>query len=98
MTKLEIVDEIAYRTESTKVAAEKFYSTLLEIVTEELAIGNDVIFKGFGTFSVVDAPERTARNPQNGQSVTVEAKRKPKFKASKVLKKAVCEKNKRRKK
>jgi DNA-binding protein HU-beta len=39
--------------------------------------------KNFGTFTVVDKPARTARNPQTGAEVTVPAKRLVRFKPSK---------------
>ena len=46
---------------------------------------------GFGTFEVKDRPERDARNPQTGETITVKACKTPKFKAGKALKEAVNE-------
>ncbi len=89
MTKAELIKELAERTELTQVSAEKFYTVLLEIITEELANGNDVVFKGFGTFGIGQREERKGRNPQNGQELTIPATKYPKFKASKCLKKEV---------
>lgn len=84
-----MVDKIAYRTESTKVDAEKFYSTFFEIITQELAKGNPVVFKGFGTFSVIKREERKGRNPSNGEEVTVPMTKYPRFKPSYILKEII---------
>jgi nucleoid DNA-binding protein len=44
---------------------------------------------GFGAFSVAKRKARTAKNPQTGALIKVPAKRVPKFKAGRELKKAV---------
>jgi len=44
---------------------------------------------GFGTFAVKDRAERTGRNPQTGQEITIAAAKVPAFKPGKTLKDAV---------
>ncbi len=44
---------------------------------------------GFGTFEVKERAERTGRNPQTGESITIAAAKVPSFKAGKDLKDAV---------
>jgi len=44
---------------------------------------------GFGTFDVKDRAERTGRNPQTGQEITIAAAKVPSFKPGKGLKDAV---------
>jgi hypothetical protein len=44
---------------------------------------------GFGTFDVKDRAERTGRNPQTGQEITIAAAKVPSFKPGKALKDAV---------
>ena len=44
---------------------------------------------GFGTFKVNKTKTRKGRNPQTGEEIKIEAKKVPKFMASKALKDAV---------
>lgn len=69
--------------------AKKVVDAVIGVIADELKAGEKVTFNGFGTFDVVDKPERTARNPRTGENMTVAACKAPKFKASKALKDAV---------
>jgi DNA-binding protein HU-beta len=44
---------------------------------------------GFGSFKVVDRPEREARNPRTGEKIEVPASKVPKFVPGKGLKDAL---------
>ena len=44
---------------------------------------------GFGTFEVSTRAAREGRNPQTGETMTIEASKSPKFKAGKALKDVV---------
>ena len=57
-----------------------------DVVSEELVNGGKVQLVGFGTFEVVERPEREGRNPKTKERITVAASRVPKFKAGKALK------------
>jgi DNA-binding protein HU-beta len=48
--------------------------------------GKDVSLIGFGKFERAAVPERSGRNPQTGQSMTIAAHNKPKFSPGKSLK------------
>ena len=48
--------------------------------------GGKVQLIGFGTFEVVERPERMGRNPKSKETITIAASRVPKFKAGKALK------------
>jgi len=50
-----------------------------------LANGDRVELRGFGSFSVKKRDARTGRNPRTGETVHVEAKNLPAFKAGKAL-------------
>ena len=52
-------------------------------------MGKRIEIRGFGSFSIRDREERVARNPKNGESVTLEAKTVAYFKAGKKLKECV---------
>ena len=51
--------------------------------------GDDVRLVGFGTFSVTRRKAGQARNPQTGKMIKLPATKRPKFRAGKILKKAV---------
>lgn len=62
------------------------YDAFLNVIEEKLIAGERVSFIGFGTFSVVDKPARTARNPKTGKDIKVAAKKVVKFKVGAGLK------------
>ena len=63
--------------------------TLDTLITQELKDGNDVTLVGFGVFQVSERAERQGRNPQTGETLTIPATKKPRFRPGKPLKEAV---------
>jgi len=51
--------------------------------------GGRLALPGLGIFSVSERPERTGRNPQTGEPLTIAASKAVKFKPGKALKEAV---------
>jgi integration host factor subunit beta len=66
--------------------AEKTVDVILEEITAALAKGQRVELRGFGVFTTRKRQARSGRNPRTGESVQVEAKTIPFFKAGKQLK------------
>ncbi|MGB3408724.1 MAG: integration host factor subunit beta [Jannaschia sp.] len=64
---------------------EKIVNTIFDEIVEALASGNRVELRGFGAFSVKQRDARIGRNPRTGESVDVEEKHVPFFKAGKLL-------------
>ena len=62
---------------------------LIQTIETTLKAGDSISLVGFGTFAVKDRAERTGRNPQTGQEITIAAAKVPSFKAGKGLKDAV---------
>lgn len=89
MTKTELVAKIAEETGVTKAVADTVIKSSIGIITEAMKSGDDVSFVGFGTFSSVDKPERTGKNPSTGEPITIAAHKAAKFKAGKALKDAL---------
>ena len=89
MNKKELVDAMAEGAGISKVEAEKALNAMLKAVTEALAKGDKVTLVGFGTFSTVKRPERTAKNPRTGAPITIPAKTIAKFKPGSKLAEAV---------
>ena len=89
MNKAELVQALSEKTGVSKVVADAMLDAFQEVVTAELKAKNSVVLIGFGTFSVTDRPARVGRNPGTGESINIEAKTVPTFKAGIALKKAV---------
>lgn len=89
MNKTELVAAIAEKAEISKKDADKAVAALIEIVTEALKAGDKIQLVGFGTFEVRERPERTGRNPQTKETITIPASKVPAFKAGAALKNAV---------
>lgn len=89
MTKAEFIAKVSEKTGLTKKDTDATVTAVLEVITETVAAGDKVAFPGFGTFESVEKAARTARNPKTGETMTVDAKTAPKFKAGKGFKEAV---------
>ena len=89
MTKSELINVVASKTDSTKKNAEAAVSAVFETITETLASGEKVSIVGFGTFEVRDRKEKQVINPQTKKKMTAPASKAPAFKAGQALKSAV---------
>jgi DNA-binding protein HU-beta len=86
MTKIELIDHVAEKTELSKKEVERILETVIGAIQNALKEGQKVSVTGLGTFIVKDKKARMARNPKTGEQVQVPAKKSPKFKAGKELK------------
>lgn len=73
----------------SKASAKRIVDALVDKVIELVAEGSDLSIAGLGTFHVVSRAERSGRNPQTGEALTIPAKKVPKFRAGSKLKDAV---------
>ena len=89
MNKTDLIHKVSEKTGSTKKDAELHVNAILDVIEETLAAGDDVQLIGFGTFEARERAERTGRNPQTGEEITIPAGKVPAFKAGKALKEAV---------
>ena len=89
MNKTELIAAVAEAAEVSKKDSEKVLKAFVDVVTEELKKGEKVQLVGFGTFEVSERAAREGRNPQTGETMTIEASKSPKFKAGKALKDVV---------
>ncbi|MGR6341619.1 HU family DNA-binding protein [Priestia megaterium] len=89
MKKAEFIEAVASKSELPKQEAKKAIDALFETISTTLAKGEKVQLVGFGTFEVRERAERTGRNPQTGEEMTIPATKVPGFKVGKELKEAV---------
>jgi DNA-binding protein HU-beta len=91
MNKSELINAIAEQANLSKADASRSLDALIKIIETTLKSGDSIALVGFGTFTVKERAERTGRNPQTGQEITIAASRVPSFKPGKGLKDAVNE-------
>ncbi|WP_144635599.1 HU family DNA-binding protein [Priestia megaterium] len=89
MNKTELVNAVATKSELTKQNSKKAVEALFETISNTLAQEEKIQLVGFGTFEIRERAERTGRNPQTGEEMTIPASKAPAFKPGKELKEAV---------
>ena len=89
MNKTELAQALAAATEQSQAAASRSLEAFVKIVSGELAKGGEVAIPGFGSFKTAERAERSGRNPQTGEQMTIAASTTVKFVAGAALKAAV---------
>jgi integration host factor subunit alpha len=89
LTKADIAQKIADDCGSLKGEAAEVFEKLLDIIKKSLIAGEAVMISGFGKWTVKSKHVRRGRNPQTGESITLDARRVVTWQYSPVLKKAV---------
>jgi DNA-binding protein HU-beta len=89
MNKAELIGKIAKDASITKTAAATAVDSLIQGITWSLKKNQRVTLVGFGTFSATKRKARTGRNPQTGEAIKIKAKKVARFKAGKLLEKAL---------
>jgi DNA-binding protein HU-beta len=89
MNKSELISAIAEQANLSKADAGRSLDALIKTIETTLKTGDPIALVGFGTFDVKARAERTGRNPQTGQEITIPATNVPSFKPGKGLKDAV---------
>jgi integration host factor subunit alpha len=91
LTKNDIAQQVHDRTGLTRKESMAVVDSLFEITKDELDKGNDIMISGFGKWKVKAKKERKGRNPQTGESMTIDARKVVTFKPSAVLRKVLEE-------
>lgn len=85
MNKTELASAIAEKAGLSKNDAKNALNAAIEAISEALANNDKVALIGFGTFAVVEKPERQGINPRTKEKVTIAARKAVKFKAGAEL-------------
>lgn len=86
MTKRGIIEELLVRNPAISHRdSETLVRIMFEAMTRELATGQRIELRGFGSFGVKLRRARSARNPKTGAPVEVAARHTPFFRAGKEL-------------
>ncbi len=86
ITKRDLVCRIWEKVECEQVLVRRVIQAFMDEIIDELARGNRVEFRDFGTFRAVRKPPRSARNPRTGETVHVAARTKVVFKPGRKMK------------
>jgi len=91
ITKKELIDRIAERTQAKRVLVKRIIQTFLDEITKELCENNNRLeFRDFGVFETRTRAARSAQNPKTLARVEVPAKRTVKFKMGRVMRENLC--------
>ena len=85
LTKAQIVESIQNQTDFPMNRSLQIVETLLEIIKNTLASGEDVLVSGFGKFRVKEKQERKGRNPATGEDMMLAPRKVVTFKCSENL-------------
>ena len=93
MNKAALIEALASKTNLTKKQAEEVLENMLELITDSLKKGEEVVLTGFGTFSAKVRHARKGVNPQKpNEKIDIPEVVIPKFKSGKALKDALKKK------
>ena len=85
VTKKELIDVIAERTQAKRVLVKHIVQAFLDEVTNQLCKDNRLEFRDFGVFETRVRAARIAQNPKTLDRVEVAAKRTVKFKMGRLM-------------
>ena len=87
MTNKEFIAKVAERAGESASLTKKMVEATFETIMEDVFATNESVRTSIGTFSGIDKPARTARNPHTGEEIVIGARTGyPKFKPSKRAK------------
>lgn len=97
ITLQQLVSDIARKTEHTETYSDQFLKTLIAVIEEGLLRDGQVSVSGLGTFKLKWMQEKTSKNAQTGEEMTVPAHSRVIFKPEKAMREYVNRKYARKK-
>ncbi len=85
MTKADIVNEISQSTGIEKAAVLATVESLMEVIKQSLAKGDNVYLRGFGSFIIKKRAQKTARNISKNTTIVIPEHNIPSFKPAKTF-------------
>ena len=89
MNKTDIIDAVAKKAGTTKVATSEILEAFQDVIMDSLKKGVNVTMTGFLTLKVKRREARTGRNPQTGKPINIPASNVVTATAGKTLKEFV---------
>jgi integration host factor subunit alpha len=91
LTKEDLIDTIYNRFDFSKAKSARAVESLMAIMKNTLASGENVLITGFGKFIVMKKRERRGRNPQTGEDLVLRPRKVVRFRWSEVLREKMNE-------
>jgi DNA-binding protein HU-beta len=85
MTKADVINEIAEKTGIEKIAVQETVESFFKVVKNAMNDGENVYFRGFGSFILKKRATKVARNISKNTQLTIPEHFIPKFKPAKVF-------------
>ncbi|MGA1980769.1 MAG: HU family DNA-binding protein [Sedimentisphaerales bacterium] len=89
VTKKELIDRIAEKTQTKRVLVKHITQAFLDEIVAELRNNNRLEFRDFGVFETRTRAARVAQNPKTLERVKVPPKRTVKFKMGRLMRENV---------
>lgn len=90
MNKTQLAERIGAKINISDITVLRFLDAMESVITEQVAKGDTVLITGFVKFEPVDKPAHEARNPKNGETIQVSARRTVKIRPMATLKRDVA--------
>lgn len=85
MTKADLVAQIAKRIGLDRDEVLRTVETFMDVVKDEMAQGNNIYLRGFGSFVIRERAQKIARNISKKEAIIIPKHNVPSFKPSKVF-------------
>lgn len=85
MTKADIISEISEKTGIDKVIVSESIETFFKVMKSNMASGENIYFRGFGSFILKKRAKKVARNISKNTALVIDEHFIPKFKPAKVF-------------
>ena len=89
MTKADIIEKVAETNGFSRKDSVELVETVLEIMKSTLESGENLKIACFGNFVIRQKATRRGRNPQTGETITIETRRVLTFKPRAVFKESL---------
>lgn len=90
LTRAEIADALNRKVGLSRAESLTMVESILRLMSDSLARGENLKVSGFGTFILRDKAQRIGRNPKTGVEVPITPRRVLTFRASQLLKERVA--------
>jgi len=89
MTKAELIEAVAAKTELSKAKAQEAIEATFEAIAKAIKKDKKFLVPGFGSFAVTKRKARKGRNPRTGEVIKIKASKSVRFKPANKLKDAL---------
>ena len=86
MTKQDIITEVAQEAKCGEFTAREVVDSMLMVMTRALQNHEEITFRGFGSFKIVQRASKLARNIKTGEGIWIPAHPEVSFEPGKELK------------